>query len=492
MVAGYKRERDSSDSSVVAHCHPSANDGVHDVGARLNDSHVIEAQEKGGGALPPKCPHEEQATASLLTLACAPASERDPTLLSPGASFSDGKVQGGFLVPAASEAARSGVHVTDATIASSNGSAVSSHAPAAVTNAAASQCAHGCAEPMSAAMQPACSPLNSEPLGSSMKAPALSVAAPPATSSVVTGPSHPAWPHPHSQQHPTHAAAPPPTNHYPYYSCAQHSTMPPQQLHPAAQPTPQPMDAAHLAPSHQAPSPHQPQQQPAVYHSALQPPLPNGLQQTSVPIVPNPFAQPQQTVSQLPQTPASLPGCTPTPFQALGAFTSTPASFPPCNPIHPQIAASRANQPSTIQVTMQRAPSLEECADEGEGEGGDCSDPATKKLKHNVAERRRTSRLNALFEELASVLACRPDLFIDSGFRHGKADVLLSSIGCIRHLHQYIDMLQIKLSAAHVPPQPAPYVPLTNQPAAPPQPQPEYAWQHQQQLLHQQAFLQPP
>ena len=141
---------------------------------------------------------------------------------------------------------------------------------------------------------------------------------------------------------------------------------------------------------------------------------------------------------------------------------------------------------------MQRAPSLEECADEGEGEGGDCSDPATKKLKHNVAERRRTSRLNALFEELASVLACRPDLFIDSGFRHGKADVLLSSIGCIRHLHQYIDMLQIKLSAAHVPPQPAPYVPLTNQPAAPPQPQPEYAWQHQQQLLHQQAFLQPP
>ena len=129
MVAGYKRERDSSDSSVVAHCHPSANDGVHDVGARLNDSHVIEAQEKGGGALPPKCPHEEQATASLLTLACAPASERDPTLLSRAQVFRMGKVQGGFLVPAASEAARSGVHVTDATIASSNGSAVSSHAP---------------------------------------------------------------------------------------------------------------------------------------------------------------------------------------------------------------------------------------------------------------------------------------------------------------------------------------------------------------------------
>ena len=246
--------------------------------------------------------------------------------------------------------------------------------------------------------------------------------------------------------------------------------MPPQQLHPAAKPTPQPMGAAQLAPPHQAPSPHQPQQQPAVYHNALQPPLPAGLLPTSVPIVSNPFAQPQQTVSQLSQTPASLTGCTPTPFQAPGAFTSTAAGFPPCNPIHPQIAASRPNQPSTIQVTMQRAPSLEECADEGEGEGGDCSDPATKKLKHNVAERRRTSRLNALFEELASLLACRPDLFIDSGFRHGKADVLLSSIGCIRHLHQYIDMLQMKLSSAHVPPQPAPFVPLTNQPAAPPQP----------------------
>jgi hypothetical protein len=80
-----------------------------------------------------------------------------------------------------------------------------------------------------------------------MKAPALSVAAPPVTSSAAMVPSHPAWPHPHSQQHPTHAAAPPPTNHYPYYCCAQPNTMPPQQLHPAAQPTPQP--ACAVAPS---------------------------------------------------------------------------------------------------------------------------------------------------------------------------------------------------------------------------------------------------
>ena len=38
---------------------------------------------------------------------------------------------------------------------------------------------------------------------------------------------------------------------------------------------------------------------------------------------------------------------------------------------------------------------------------------AAKKAKHNVAERRRTSRLNALFEELSTMLASRPDLFCE-------------------------------------------------------------------------------
>ena len=48
---------------------------------------------------------------------------------------------------------------------------------------------------------------------------------------------------------------------------------------------------------------------------------------------------------------------------------------------------------------------------------------AAKKFKHNVAERRRTSRLNSLFDELSALLSSRPDIFCDSGLRHSKADV---------------------------------------------------------------------
>lgn len=56
-------------------------------------------------------------------------------------------------------------------------------------------------------------------------------------------------------------------------------------------------------------------------------------------------------------------------------------------------------------------------------DGDDGTPHAAKKFKHNVAERRRTSRLNSLFDELSVLLSSRPDIFCDSGMRHSKADV---------------------------------------------------------------------
>ena len=236
----------------------------------------------------------------------------------------------------------------------------------------------------------------------------------------------------------------PPPHHNPYYCCAQLTTMPPQQLH--VHTTPQPMGAAQPAQLHQAAPPHHPQQQPAVYHSAMQPPLPASLLLTSA-AMPTAFAQ---TVAQLPQTPAPPPGCAPPPFPALGAFSS----FQPPRP--DTGLRSAAPPPATIKVTMMpRSPSLEEPANDGGegsegGEGGDSNHPSRKRLKHNVAERRRTSRLNALFDQLGGVLSSRPDLsFVSPDYPLGKADILIGSIGYIKSLHQKIDTLQLKLSSSH-------------------------------------------
>ena len=109
---------------------------------------------------------------------------------------------------------------------------------------------------------------------------------------------------------------------------------------------------------------------------------------------------------------------------------------------------------------MPRSPSLDELANEGgegskEGDGGDSNHPARKRLKHNVAERRRTLRLNALFDQLGGVLSSRPDLsLVCPDYSLGKADVLIGSIGYIQNLHQKIDLLQLQLSSP-LAPQPA-------------------------------------
>ena len=59
---------------------------------------------------------------------------------------------------------------------------------------------------------------------------------------------------------------------------------------------------------------------------------------------------------------------------------------------------------------------------DGDEDDGDdsLSNLPNKKFKHNVAERRRTSRLNQLFEELSSLLSSRQDVFYDTGMRHSK------------------------------------------------------------------------
>ena len=68
-------------------------------------------------------------------------------------------------------------------------------------------------------------------------------------------------------------------------------------------------------------------------------------------------------------------------------------------------------------------------------------EPFNKKVKHNIAERRRTSKLNSLFDELGGLLASRPDLFCSRGVKHSKADVLVNSINCMRNLYTRIDQL---------------------------------------------------
>jgi len=73
---------------------------------------------------------------------------------------------------------------------------------------------------------------------------------------------------------------------------------------------------------------------------------------------------------------------------------------------------------------------------------------SNKKVKHNIAERRRTSRLNSLFEELDVLAASRPDLFCYTGQRHSKADVLINSVSCMRHLFGSIDQLKMQLRLA--------------------------------------------
>jgi len=81
---------------------------------------------------------------------------------------------------------------------------------------------------------------------------------------------------------------------------------------------------------------------------------------------------------------------------------------------------------------------------------------AAKKFKHNIAERRRTSRLNSLFDELSGLVASRPDVFCDTGMPgQSKADVLINSIHCVRAAYSRIDHLMYKLQilsgGAHLP-----------------------------------------
>ena len=73
-------------------------------------------------------------------------------------------------------------------------------------------------------------------------------------------------------------------------------------------------------------------------------------------------------------------------------------------------------------------------------------EPFNKKVKHNIAERRRTSKLNSLFDELGGLLTSRPDLFCSRGVKHSKADVLVNSINCMRNLHTRIDQLDSQVS----------------------------------------------
>jgi hypothetical protein len=67
---------------------------------------------------------------------------------------------------------------------------------------------------------------------------------------------------------------------------------------------------------------------------------------------------------------------------------------------------------------------------------------ASKKAKHNVSERRRTSRLNNLFEQLNALLMSRPDLCGASCARNSKADVLINSIKSLNTLFKRVDAYQ--------------------------------------------------
>jgi len=124
-------------------------------------------------------------------------------------------------------------------------------------------------------------------------------------------------------------------------------------------------------------------------------------------------------------------------------------------------------QPSSMAVHQPRAPAphhkglvLETAKhnrDELSGAGGgsgageeEVDLQPLKKVKHNIAERRRTSRLNSLFDDLDSLVMSRPDIFCDAGQRHSKADVLTTGISCVRSVFATIDQLRYQLGISTV------------------------------------------
>jgi len=64
-----------------------------------------------------------------------------------------------------------------------------------------------------------------------------------------------------------------------------------------------------------------------------------------------------------------------------------------------------------------------------------------RRYKHNIAERRRTSRINSLFEQLDATLGMRPDLYHSAHSQVSKAETLQDAVRCVRTCFDSLDML---------------------------------------------------
>ena len=116
-----------------------------------------------------------------------------------------------------------------------------------------------------------------------------------------------------------------------------------------------------------------------------------------------------------------------------------------------QFADPPASLPTAPASSLRKQSRSEDGTTPDEDEEFECGGrrwSSSKKHKHNVAERRRTSRLNALFEELAQIVVSRADLYREKQPGNSKADVLTTSVSCIRHCFSTIDQLKGLLNMA--------------------------------------------
>ena len=162
--------------------------------------------------------------------------------------------------------------------------------------------------------------------------------------------------------------------------------------------------------------------------------------------------QPQQEVQQqIQQQQKSYPQM---PLTSMGSAMLPHPAQPHAQPLLPSLATGGVSMHGSTgtaaragQVLAPQGYDAIVAADDGTDLDLPHHQPA-KKFKHNIAERRRTSRLNTLFEELSQLVASRADLFSDTAQGHTKADVLITSSSCLRHCFSTIDQLKDRLNVA--------------------------------------------
>ena len=177
--------------------------------------------------------------------------------------------------------------------------------------------------------------------------------------------------------------------------------------------------------------------------SALAPPV---MATAATPYFGVPFMQPHSVlpvpqVVQLAATPSGGPTSPSVAMHAAhpGAVVQCPGMVAaPSPPVPPAMPMQRTSTNGSMASY-----SGEQDEDDGNDsyDGNDVEMPRSKRQKHNIAERRRTCRLNTLFEELNKTLSARPELFSEVTPRSSKADILIGSIACVNALIRHVDHL---------------------------------------------------